>query len=154
MLAISAAFAAPLLQSTGLQSFGLNLFGPSKAGKTTALLAATSVIGIGNEADLPNWNATSASQQETARLFRDSLLAANEVGLLAGRRKDAYARIRQMIYLFAEGRDTSRHSTASSASPNATAGWRTIFCLQRSIRSMFMLRSQAIGETMVRLLAA
>ncbi len=49
MLAIGCAFAAPLLAQFGYQTFGVNIFGRSKAGKTTALLAGASVIGIGEE---------------------------------------------------------------------------------------------------------
>jgi len=44
-------FAAPLLSITGCQSFGIHLFGHSKAGKSMALLAGASVIGLGHEED-------------------------------------------------------------------------------------------------------
>ena len=127
MLILSAAFAAPLLQFAGLQSFGINLFGPAKAGKTTLLLAASSMVGIARESQLPNWNTTVASFQETARLFNDLLLPANEVGLLAGRRGDAYPKLRQLVYVFSEGRDTSRHSSSSAASVSSSATWRGVF---------------------------
>ena len=53
MMLMSCAFAAPLLSHVELQSFAVLLFGASKAGKTTALLAASSVMGIGRESDLP-----------------------------------------------------------------------------------------------------
>ena len=127
MLILSAAFAAPLLQFAGLQSFGINLFGPAKAGKTTLLLAASSGIGIARESQLPNWNTTVASFQETARLFNDLLLPANKVGLLAGRKGDAYPKLRQLVYIFSEGRDTSRHSSSSAASMSSSATWRGVF---------------------------
>jgi uncharacterized protein (DUF927 family) len=54
MVAISTVFAAPLLEFVGLQSFGINLFGKSKVGKTAELLAAASAIGIRRESQLPN----------------------------------------------------------------------------------------------------
>src|SRR5437867_2449463 len=43
MLAISTAFAGPLLQLADLEGGGLNLFGQSSRGKTTCLQAAASV---------------------------------------------------------------------------------------------------------------
>jgi hypothetical protein len=103
MLVLAAAFAAPLVRVSGLQNFGINLFGRSKVGKTTALLAGASVIGIGTERDLPNWNSTSNAFLETARGFNDLMLPAYEVGLLAGNRRDAYAPIRERIYAFQRG---------------------------------------------------
>ena len=53
MLIISAAFAAPLLEVVSMPSFGINLFGRSKVGKSTVALAAGSIIGIGCEEQLP-----------------------------------------------------------------------------------------------------
>jgi uncharacterized protein (DUF927 family) len=96
-------------------------------GKTTALLCSTSIIGIGRESALPNWNTTTASFQETARSLNDLVLPANEVGLLAGRKANAYPRIRQLIYVFSEGRDTSRHSSSRQASSLGSAHWRGVF---------------------------
>ena len=127
MLIMSAAFAAPLLGQLSLQPFGINLFGPSKVGKTAALLAATSVIGIGREFDLPNWNRTNAAALEQARLFNDQFLGINEVGLLGGKRSDAYSTLRALIYRFSEGRDKSRHSSAELGPTTASASWRGIF---------------------------
>ncbi len=126
MLLISAAFATPLLKVVRTPNFGVNLYGLSKVGKTTALLAATSVIGIGQERDLPNWNATSSAFLETARTFNDLLLAVNEVGLLSGKRGDAYGAIRERIYTFSEGADRARMSASSLAS-SGSSQWRGIF---------------------------
>lgn len=126
MLMLSAAFAAPLLKVVNAPNFGVNLYGLSKVGKTTALLVATSVVGIGQERDLPNWNATSGAFLETARTFNDLLLAINEVGLLAGKRGDAYGPIRERIYCFSEGVDRARMSTSSLAS-SSSSQWRGIF---------------------------
>ena len=105
MLVLAAAFAAPLVRISGLQNFGINIFGRAKVGKTTALLVGASTIGIGTERGLPNWNTTNNAFLETARGFNDLLVPANEVGLLAGKRRDAYSPIRDRIYAFSEGRD-------------------------------------------------
>ncbi len=92
-----------------------------KIGKTTALLVGASAIGIGTERDLPNWNATSNAFLETARGFNDLVLPANEVGLLAGKRRDAYAPIRERIYAFSEGRDRARGGDEVRATPSPAA---------------------------------
>jgi putative DNA primase/helicase len=127
MLAICAAFAAPLLYFTRRQSFGINLFGPTKAGKTTTLLAGASVIGLGREADLPNWGATAAAKGESARIFNDMLFPLNEVGLLGGSKRKAYPEIRETIYRLGEGRERLRHTQSIFSAPAASSEVRTIF---------------------------
>ena len=54
MLTIATALAAPLLKVTGTGSFGICLFGRTRGGKTMATLAAGSVLGFGEEAQLLN----------------------------------------------------------------------------------------------------
>lgn len=44
------------------------------------------------------------------------MLPANEVGLVAGRKKDAYGAIRELIHHLSEGRDKARHSSWKEAS--------------------------------------
>lgn len=60
MLAMGAAFGAPILAILGRQSFGLVLFGKSRGGKSSALLASGSILGFGAEDHLPSLNATPA----------------------------------------------------------------------------------------------
>jgi hypothetical protein len=98
----------------------------SKVGKTTGLLAGTSVIGIGTESQLPNWNTTDSGFQETARVFNDLIMPANELALIKGGKKDAYNRIRQLTYWFSEGRDTSRNSASQYAIAAVSSIWRGI----------------------------
>jgi hypothetical protein len=116
-----------LLKVSGLQSFGINLFGISKAGKTTALLAGASFAGIGSESGLPNHRATPAAKLELARIFNDQMLPLNEVGLLAGKKRDAYGPIRELIYNLSEGRDRIRMSQSQTAVAAHCAQFRTIF---------------------------
>jgi putative DNA primase/helicase len=126
MLMVSCAFAAPLLRLVGRPPFIINVFGRSKVGKTTGLLAATSVIGIGQEEGLPNWNTTDAGLMEVARLFNDSLVPANELALMKGGKADRRIRVKQLIYAFGEGRDTTRHSESSFATPRGSVTFRGI----------------------------
>ncbi|WP_131114261.1 DUF927 domain-containing protein [Lichenihabitans psoromatis] len=125
-LALCAAFAAPLLRVVDLQSFSIVLAGKSKAGKSTALLAAGSVIGIGLEGGLPNFNATPSALQETAAEFVDRVLPVNEIGLVSGPRKDAYQILRPLTYRYSEGRDTARHSKSAYGTDGAPLEWRGI----------------------------
>jgi hypothetical protein len=127
MLAICAAVAAPLLSFTGRPSFGINLFGRAKAGKTTALLAGASVIGLGREADLPNWGATAAAKGESVRMYNDMPFPLNEVGLLGGSKRKAYPEIRETIYRLGEGHERLRHTQSLFSAPAASSEVRTIY---------------------------
>jgi putative DNA primase/helicase len=122
---LSAAFAAPLLKVANRNSFGLNTYGLSKTGKSTILVAASSVGGAGSESELTNWAATSAAVGEFCRLYCDRLMPINEVGLIG--KKNAYAKIQPTIYQVAEGRDRDRHSRSSFATTDDSAYHRTIF---------------------------
>lgn len=126
-MSISCSNAALLIEPSGHPNFGINAFGGSKAGKTTTLLAGTSVYGIGVERNLPNWSATPGGFLETARLFNDLVMPLNEVGLLSGKRKEAYGPIRERIYAFSEGRDKTRNSLSTMATSGASSQWRGIF---------------------------
>ena len=126
MTALSAAFAAPLLKLTARNSFGLNIFGAAKTGKSMVLLAASSVAGVGREEELSNWAATSAAVGENCRFYCDRLMPINEVGLIA--RKSAYVKIQPTIYQIGEGRERDRHSKSIFATTDDSAGHRTIFC--------------------------
>ena len=98
VFAISAAVAAPLLGMAQLPSFGIIVHGPGKAGKSTMLLAAASVIGYGREQDLPNFRATDAAFGEIPAAFNDSFLPLNELGLLKGSATEKYHRFRDLTY--------------------------------------------------------
>jgi hypothetical protein len=123
---LSAACAAPLLKMAERDSFGLNIFGASKSGKSTILLAASSFAGVGRERELPNWAATPAAVGENCRNHCDRLMPVNEAGLIA--KKHAYAKIQPTTYQIAEGRERDRHSKSTFAITDDSAGSRNIFC--------------------------
>ena len=118
---ISAGLTAPLLRLVERPSFLINVFGDSKIGKSTALVAAASTIGIGSEMDLPNWNATPAGLLQLARLFCDSILPMNELGAMKAKKGELRTRIAEITYAFAEGRDTLRHSGSKYATERGSA---------------------------------
>jgi len=126
LLAISAALAAPLLKMAELHSFGILLHGPGKAGKSTMLLAAASVVGYGREQDLPNFRATDAALGEIPAAFNDSLLPLNELGLLKGSVTEKHHRLRDFAYGFAEGRGTTYSKLAPIGGSNCGSKWLSI----------------------------
>jgi hypothetical protein len=109
-LLISAAFAAPLLPFAEIMSFGLNIFGGGKRGKSVALNAGGSVIGLGLEENLLTLGATTAAILEQAGAWTDQLLLINEGGTIRGKRSDAYPKLRELTFALNAGHDTIRHS--------------------------------------------
>jgi putative DNA primase/helicase len=110
-LAVSAAFAAPLLPFAEIMSFGLNIYGKAKRGKSVVLTAGGSVIGLGLEENLLTLGATSAAILEQAGARTDQLLLTNEGGTIKGKRSDAYQKLRELTFALNAGHDTVRHSS-------------------------------------------
>jgi Domain of unknown function (DUF927) len=145
MTLIAAAFTAPLLRQAGRLNFMLNLYGPSKSGKSTGLLAATSVFGIGNEQALPNWNATALAIQEAGETFNDLVLPINETGLIMGPKTKAYdSFIRPLIYAYAEGQPRKRSRAASLTDQRPASPWHGI--LISTAEQSFAALAEASGD--------
>jgi putative DNA primase/helicase len=76
VLALSTAFAGPLVRLAGEESGGIHFFGPSSTGKTTALRCACSVWGIREG----SWKATDNALEVVAACACDGLLPLDETG--------------------------------------------------------------------------
>jgi putative DNA primase/helicase len=126
VLAICAAFAAPLLKVVDMGSFAIYLTGASKMGKTTVTLAVGSVIGLGTEDDLPNFRTTDAAFGELPRDFNDSVMPLNEFGLLKGTANERRQRQRELTYGFAEGRGTTYSRLVPVENSGKNAKWSSI----------------------------
>jgi len=126
VLGICMALAAPLLDFLDFHSYGILLSAPSKSGKSTALVAAGSVIGIGREQDLPNFRITDPALGELPATFNDLLMPLNELGLLKGRTTDRHERVRDFAYGLAEGRGTTYSKLAPRDGENRRAQWRCL----------------------------
>ncbi len=86
MLAISTAFAGPLLHLAGLEGGGLNLFGQSSRGKTTCLRAAASVWGRGaTPGYVRAWRATANGLEGAAAQSTDTVMVLDELGMVDAR---------------------------------------------------------------------
>lgn len=120
LFALSASFAAALLDLAGLESGGFHLDGLSSGGKTTTLLAAASVWGSGARSGgfMRNWSATSNGLEGLAALHSDAPLILDEIGQATG------AAIRQAAYLLGNGVGKARMRADGTAKEMLT--WRTI----------------------------
>lgn len=121
VFATCTAFAAPLLRFANLNSFGVQLSGPPKTGKSTGLMVGASVIGFRRERDLPNFRVTDAALGEIPAEYNDSILPLNELALLKGRKSE---RLRDLAYGLAEGTGTAYSNFVVPG--KATLQWRTI----------------------------
>jgi putative DNA primase/helicase len=126
-LALSTAFAAPLLSLIDWPTFMIVLYGPGKTGKSTAALVGASVLGIGSEKMLPNWNLTAATIAEVAQCFNDLPLVLNGLETTKMNNKELSEFLKSVTYILGDGIDTRRHSSWSSATSSAEPGtWSTI----------------------------
>lgn len=119
-LALSTAFAAPLLYPTDSESGGFHFRGGSSTGKTTALHVAGSAWGGGGiRGFIRTWRATSNGLEGVAALHCDALLCLDEIGQVDGR--DAG----QIAYMLANGQGKTRAGRSGEARP--AAEWRLLF---------------------------
>lgn len=116
VLALSAAFAGPLLYLTGAEGGGLHFVGDSSTGKTTLLEVACSVWG--GKAYKRSWRTTANGMEGAAALFNDSLLALDEISECDPREVGA------IVYALANGVGKQRATRAGTA--RAPARWRCV----------------------------
>ena len=120
MLAISTAFAGPLLHLAGLEGGGLNLFGQSSRGKTTCLQAAASVWGRGGTPGFVRaWRATSNGLEGAAAQSSDTVMMLDELGMVDAREAA------QAFYGLANGAGKQR--AGRDGSPREPKSWRVLF---------------------------
>lgn len=116
MLALSAAFAGPMLSRCNAEGGGLHLVGDSSTGKTTAIEAACSVWGGPNYKR--SWRATANGMEGAAALFNDCLLALDEISECDPREVGA------IVYALGNGRGKQRASRTGSA--RRVTRWRCL----------------------------
>lgn len=114
MLALSAAFAGPVLLRANAESGGVHLVGDSSTGKTTAIEAACSVWGGANFRR--SWRSTANGLEGVAALFNDCLLALDEISECDPRDVGA------IVYSLGNGKGKQRASRTGSA--RAVTRWR------------------------------
>lgn len=120
MLAVSAAFAAPLLNLAGAESGGFHLRGPSSIGKTAALVVAGSVWGGGGvKGYIRQWRATDNGLEAVAAGHCDALLCLDELSQIDAKAAGA------VTFMLANGTGKSRARRGGEA--RAPAEWRVLF---------------------------
>jgi putative DNA primase/helicase len=114
VMAVSLAFAGPLLEPLGLDGGGVHLRGASSRGKSTVQRVAVSVWG--SPRFLHSWRATANGLEGVATACNGSLLALDEMGEVSGREAGAAA------YMLANGAGKSRAARSGASRP--VARWR------------------------------
>ncbi|MCL2429792.1 MAG: DUF927 domain-containing protein, partial [Alphaproteobacteria bacterium] len=113
-LAISGAFAGPLLDVLGEQSRGGHFHGGSQIGKTTLARCAISVYGPAETNNVGSWRATANGLEAVAAQASDGLLILDEI-------KQADAReVDQVIYMLGNNAGKQRATRAGGARPQHT----------------------------------
>lgn len=120
LLAVSVAFAAPLLEPLQGENGGWHFTGSSSTGKTTALFAAGSVHGGGGDKGfIRRWRATINGLETVAEVHHDALLCLDEI---AECRPDD---VNEAAYMLANGQGKTRQSRAGAL--RRTLEWRLTF---------------------------
>lgn len=118
LLAVSAAFAGPLLKPTGNETGGLHFSGASSVGKSTALHVAGSVCGGGGGGYMGQWRCTANGLEGVAVAHNDGLLVLDEIGQLSGKE------VAGAVYMLANERGKARANKVGDAA--ATKNWTTL----------------------------
>lgn len=120
LLAVSMAFAAPLLGILGAEGGGVHLRGPSSIGKSAAAIVAGSVWGGGGVRGwLQRWRATDNGLEALAATHCDLLLTLDELGEIDPRHLGPAA------YMLANG--GGKHRAARDGGGRKAAEWRLLF---------------------------
>jgi len=113
-LALSAAFAGPMLARCNAEGGGIHFVGDSSTGKTTAIEAACSVWG--GPTFRRSWRATANGMEGAAALFNDCLLALDEISECDPRE------VGIIVYALGNGRGKQRASRTGNA--RGVTRWR------------------------------
>ena len=138
MTGLSASFAAPLLDISKTQNFGIHFHGPSSFGKTNALKLAASVWSS-PEAYIQTWRSTGNALEGTGKEHCDILLGLDEIAQIHPRH------LSEAIYLLGNGITKRRADKNGEAKQNNT--FRTVFLSSGEI-PIEQIISQA-GETLM-----
>lgn len=116
-LAVSLAFAGPVLRMAGMEGGGLHYRGDSSAGKSTAVRVAASVWG--GVDFVRSWRSTGNALEGSAAMHNDGLLVLDELGEL-----DA-SEAGQTAYMLANGEGKNR--AQRTGLPRPRLRWRLLF---------------------------
>jgi len=114
MFAISAGFAALIMNYTPVESGMFHIFGKTTAGKSLTLCVGLSVGECGTKVGMPHWDFTNAGFEELAAAHSDRLLAIDEAGHI--QTDTAVEKLRRTAFAMTtgSGRIRSRHFKGST----------------------------------------
>jgi uncharacterized protein (DUF927 family) len=119
LLAVSMAFAGPLLSVIGVDGGGINFYGQSSRGKSTCGQAAASVWGRGaSPGFVRSWRSTANALEGAAAVSTDTLLVLDELGVVDAREAVAG------VYQLAAG--TGKGRSARDGSLRTSMTWRVM----------------------------
>jgi hypothetical protein len=150
MIAICAAFAAPLISLTGAEPFVILFADETTSGKSTAELIGASVIGIGEVKLLPRWKGTEAGIEGLAQDFAHMYFPIDDLSHV-GAPKKILERIDQVAYWMNSGGIQHKHERAAERvagrpiPQNAIAAIMVTSC-EKSIAEMERLCSVRLNE--------
>jgi uncharacterized protein (DUF927 family) len=113
----------------GLDSFAINLFGATSAGKTISLLVAASVDGNIGDSGLPGWADSDAGIEDQARGHRDSVMALDETADGDDGVTALQAKARRLAFLIARNRPRKLSRTYERNNALVGREWRD-YCSQ------------------------
>lgn len=148
--ALSAAFAAPLLRPTGSESAGFHFYGKSTGGKSSTLLAASTVFGSGRESDgLRSWSGSESGLEAAAVASCDAVLTLDEIGQADPRT------FQSNLYMLINGFGKNRASVLGQLLAAST--WRVVVLSGgesrvQDILADFLRGRQAMAGQLVRLI--
>ena len=120
VVALCAAFAAPLLGLANQEPGGLHFVGQSSCGKTTALVMPTGVWR--NPKYISSWNTTDNALEFVASKYHDSLLTIDEISQVSSQA------LYKSLYMLANGAGKKRCTSAKSGIREASQRhWRLFF---------------------------
>lgn len=141
VLALSAAFAGPLLGPCSAESGGIHFRGASSTGKSTALHVGGSVWGGGDvNGFIRSWRATANGLEGVALGHSDALLCLDELSQLAAKEAGDAA------YMLANGSGKSR--SARDGAARKPSKWRVLFLSSGEIGLADKLKEEGRGKRM------
>ena len=139
LLALSIAFAGPLLRPLGLEGGGFHFRGPSSCGKTTLGWAGGSVWGGGGPLGAAHsWRATANALEMIAYGHSETLLVLDELGLVAPEEAG------QAAYSLASGQAKARSKTDGAL--RRRSEWRAMLLSTGEISLADHIRASRRGE--------
>lgn len=128
----SVPFAAPLLRPMQQQSFGYNLYAPTRHGKSLISLLSASAQGISGNEDMLTWSLSDARLEEILPAWNDVMMPIEDLMTMReqeGKRK--IARADEFAYHLSTGREFDRHSSFTGG--KQPGEWLTIVVTQSEL---------------------